>query len=102
MSAEWIYAGLLFILSLVFDLVPVVKEWWEEQPTHIKRLGWLIGSFGLPLLLWVLNCYAAIELFGFTYVCDKDGLIQILKLGFAAYGLSQGGHSLAKLSGRTF
>lgn len=102
MTTEWIYAGLLFILSFVFDLVPGAKQWWEDLPKEAKRWGWLLGTLGLPIVLWLLYCYVGIGLFGFTYTCGQDGLMRMAALGFAAYWLSQGGHGLSKLSGRAY
>jgi hypothetical protein len=98
MTAEWIYAGVLVILSFIFDLVPGAKDWWEKQPEEIKRWGWLIGSAGVPMALWALACYGNLALFGFKYQCDGQGLLNMAVLGIGAYWLSQGGHSLAKLS----
>ena len=102
MTAEWIYAGVLFGLSFVFDLVPGAKEWWEAQNEHAKRWGWLIGSIGTPVALWVVACYAGVSLFGFTYQCDQQGLMNMLGLGFAAYWLSEGGHAVSKKFGGAY
>lgn len=102
MTAEWIYAGLLLILSFIFDLLPGAKEWWEAQSEHVKRWGWLIGSLGVPIVLWALCCYVSVELFGFTYACDQGGLIRMVVLGFGAYTFSQGGHAVAKLTGKAY
>lgn len=102
MTAEVIYTGVQLILALVFDLVPGAKDWWERLPEEGKRWGWLLGSVGVPLALWALNCYAGIELFGFKYSCDQAGLIQMLILGWGGYWLAQGGHTVAKLSDRAY
>lgn len=102
MTVEWIYAGLLLVLALVFDLVPGAKQWWEELPKEAKRWGWIVGCTLVPIVLWWLACYAGINVFGFIYACDQDGFIRILALAWGSYVLSQGGHGLAKLSGRAY
>lgn len=102
MSAEWIYAAVLFILSFVFDLVPGAKQWWENLPKEAKRWGWLIGSIGAPVFLWVLACYARLTLFGFNYQCDQQGLMNMLTLGLATYFFSQVSHGVSKKTGKAY
>lgn len=102
LTAEVIFAALSTALALVFDLVPGIKDKWEALPKESKAWGWLLACTGIPLVLWLLACVLGIGLFGFTWACDASGFVEAIKLGFAAYALSQAGHLIAKLSSRAY
>jgi hypothetical protein len=97
MSPEQIAAIIGLVLSLAFDLVPGIKEWWESLSDERKRAAWLIGCVAIPGVLWGFACVGGLDPFGFEWGCDTSGFVDMLYLAFAAYGLYQGSHSVVKL-----
>jgi len=102
LTAEIIFAFLSAVMALAFDLVPGLKDRWEALPKETKAWGWLLACTGVPIFLWGLACKLGVVLFGFTWVCDANGFVDAILLGFAAYGLSQASHFVAKLTGKAY
>lgn len=100
MTGGAIYAVLTVVLGLILDLVPGVKEKWEAMPIEGKRWAWLLGSVGVPVIVYGGKCVLGVDPFGVAWECGPEGLIAAGGLGVAAYYLSQGAHGLAKASGR--
>jgi len=95
MTPELILAVLTFIMSLVFDLFPGAKNWWEDLPKETKSWGWLIGCLTIPVGAWMLHCYLNLTIIG-EYDCSANGFVLMIVVALAAYGLTQGTHKAIK------
>ena len=84
------------IISHGLSTIPKLKDWWERQPDTVKRLGWLIGCFVVPLVLMALVCFADINLGVVMPSCDKDGWVQVVLIGGSTYFGGQGIYAVRK------
>ena len=97
MYPEQVTLAFTFILSLIFDLIPGVKERWEGLADEQKRAGWLLGCFLIPAILWSLACFFGFDPMGYGWDCSVNGFVGMIMLALAAYGLGTGSHSVYKL-----
>jgi len=88
MTTEWILAGLAAILSLALEVVPGLAVRWNVLDATIKRLVWLGGCLGIPLVILAAGC-AGLDLGVLAPTCGAEGVIESLQIGFAAFFASQ-------------
>jgi len=83
------------IFSLAFEVIPGLREWWAKLTDTAKRLGWLIGCLGVPLVMLALVCLANLNLGVVMPSCDVDGVVQVILIGGSAYLGGQGAYAVA-------
>ncbi len=88
MTAEWILATLAAILSLALEVVPGLAAKWNGLDTTVKRLIWLGGCLGVPLVILAAGC-AGLDLGVLAPTCCAEGVVESLQIGFAAFFASQ-------------
>ena len=82
------------ILSVLLEIVPGLNGWWAAQSDTTKRLGWLIGCLGIPLVMLGLVCLAGVDLGVVMPECGKDGVVQVILIGGSAYLGGQGSYAV--------
>ena len=85
------------VFSVLFEVIPGLKDWWEALPDAPKRLGWLIACLAIPLILLALVCYAGLDLGVVIPDCGKDGIVQAILIGGSAYLGGQGAYAVQKV-----
>lgn len=88
MTAEWILATLAAILSLALEVTPGLAVKWNVLDATVKRLIWLGGCLGVPLMILAAGC-AGLDLGVLAPACCAEGVIESLQIGFAAFFGSQ-------------
>ena len=93
MTAGWIWATVAAVVSLLLEVVPGLAKWWAGLDDTQRRLGWLIGCLAIPLVLVGAGC-VGVDLGVVAPACDWQGVVEALKLGFAAYFAGQAMYAL--------
>lgn len=98
MTAEFLAAAAATILSLAFSYIPGLSAWYGTKGEDVKILIMLVllilvaaGAFGLA-------CAGLGIDFGLAVTCDQAGLIELLKVLFAAAVANQITYSLTPKS----
>ena len=85
MSKDLIALIVGVLISVALEIVPGLRDVWSTWKW--KPLTLLVAFVGVPVVLWLLHCYGGIDLV--VTDCTTKGLIQVIILGFTAFGGNQ-------------
>jgi len=88
LSAEVVAAVVAAAISVLLEVVPGLAKMWDGVAPEYKRLAWLVGCLAVPLVILGAGC-VALDLGVVAPTCDKQGAVEALKVGFAAYFAGQ-------------
>lgn len=74
------------VSSLLFSYFPGLKSWFDVQPSDRKAFVNLLVLAMVAMGAYLVNCYGIYDL---GIVCDKSGLVELVKLFFATLVGSQ-------------
>jgi hypothetical protein len=80
-------------LSLIFEYVPKVKDWYDYQPDQVKKQIMLASLVLTSTLIFVGQCAGW---FATNLTCDVRSAFQLVYMIGIAIGVNQGFHSLTK------
>lgn len=88
LSAELVAAFVAAAISVVLEVVPGLAAAWDKVSPEYKRLAWLVGCLMVPMAVLGAGCLG-LDLGAVPPACDRQGVVEALKVGFAAYFAGQ-------------
>jgi len=88
LTAEVVAGIVAALISILLEVVPGLAAKWEKVDPTYKRLAWLGGCLAVPMVVLGAGCLG-LDLGVIAPACDKQGAIEALKIGFAAYFAGQ-------------
>ncbi|HUW08360.1 MAG TPA: hypothetical protein VM537_01465 [Anaerolineae bacterium] len=88
LTAEVVAAVVTAVISILLEVVPGLAKEWDKIDSTYKRLAWLIGCLVVPLAILGAGCLG-LDLGVTAPACDKQGAVEALRVGFAAYFTGQ-------------
>jgi hypothetical protein len=88
LTAEVVAAVVTAVISILLEVVPGLAKEWEKIDSTYKRLAWLVGCLVVPLAILGAGCLG-LDLGVIAPACDKQGAVEALRVGFAAYFTGQ-------------
>jgi len=89
--ATSIWAIVNALVSVILEVVPGLKNKWSNL--QYKPLILLAFALVVPVVLWVLHCYAYIQFLEIE--CTWQGLFNMLIAGFTAFLVNQTAFAVA-------
>lgn len=80
MSAEELVAIAGVIISMLFEYLPKLHDWYNAQPDNYQRLMMLGLMLAAALGAYGLSCAGVVD----AWACDKGGLLSMIKVFLAA------------------
>ena len=88
LTAEVVAAVVTAVISILLEVVPGLAKEWDKIDSTYKRLAWLVGCLVVPLAVLGAGCLG-LDLGVVAPACDKQGAVEALRVGFAAYFTGQ-------------
>jgi len=88
LTAEVVAAVVTAMISILLEVVPGLAKEWDKIDSTYKRLAWLVGCLVVPLAILGAGCLG-LDLGVVAPACDKQGAVEALRVGFAAYFTGQ-------------
>ena len=84
------------LLSLLFEYVPGVAGWFENQAAITKRIVMSAALIVAAGVVYGMACAGLLGALNWNLSCDEAGLTQLLGILFAALASNQTFHALVK------
>ena len=94
LTAEVIAGVVAAVISILLEVVPGLADKWGKIDSTYKRLAWLGGCLVIPLVVLSAGCLG-LDLGVIAPACDEQGVIEALRVGFAAYFTGQATFAIA-------